>query len=373
MMDRHCLGSPPVGRTIALWGTCRRQFGPRVGRRGGCVLEQTAKRGVGVLPRNDPLVSSLGCLLEVGMPILALVVVLVSGCGPVRRYVLPPDAPAAMVPTEIVVVIVQDQLEGGYYRLDLTSMMLGGLIWMAIDAGVNSAREAEAAEKIASVRRSLPPRTLDKLFEKDLDEELGSVPWFDPELLRVETDSSRRLDENTYDASSAAAVLLIRAAYFLSPDHSALVMAADVTIYPKAAQLQAVRNAAHGTVPREEGPSRNSNDTSQMFRNHVSFWYVLPKALGEQPGYLTAWTANDAARLRAGLRNASKTVAQAISYELRDGTLGGRKVPDEGRGQQVTLPEVPSELATGALIVNDGDLRGVRTDAGVLYLVRAGG
>jgi len=230
----------------------------------------------------------------------------------------------ALSTVEVVALVPQGGLTTDY----MLSYSGGGLMWVAIDAGINNSRKKEAYAATAPLREALGPYDFGAVFKQRLDGELVTQgkPGFVAVKVSPEADESMR-EKMLYD-TSANAVLFVDTSYLMSIDNASLIVMAKVALLPKPAPK--VRTTGKKQKPQSSTtPAHPADLHNAFYYNTIAVHSTLQPVWGPDENR-ERWLANDGERLRQTLPAGLAELARLVAADLRAAELasptGGFKV-----------------------------------------------
>jgi hypothetical protein len=234
-----------------------------------------------------------------------LAAIVLSGCAGPRVVPMANEATSRIRSTELVIAISQQEITAEIKASNVAQATGGGLIFALVDVAVNKSRADDAEKTVVEVKNALIDYDFPKQLRASLEQELGRLPWVNLQATRAEASPDAGKIDDDVARSDANAVLVVKAAYSLSPDFSLINVKADVTGHPKTDELTALAKKARPDI-----------DPPLLYRNTFS---VANGGGGPYPDKETAakaWADNNGKAARDALNKGAAELAQRIVADL---------------------------------------------------------
>lgn len=201
----------------------------------------------------------------------------------------PPEARTVEGGRDVQVVVSQAEIKPNIHISSITSATGGGLLFAAIDAGVNNARAKDAELAIVPLRESLVGYDFDPRVQLASSNLLTGLGWFDPKQQKFSKDESPASILAAVDAAGTSQLMVLNYTYETSADFSALVVTMKGTLVNKA-------------VPQGKKPEVRLQPKFLKWTQSVRSFILLPGANPKDPAAnVRAWSADKGAKARAAL------------------------------------------------------------------------
>ncbi len=224
----------------------------------------------------------------------------------------------------------------------------------AVDATVNASR-AKAADEMV---RPLKDETVDAKFDQILTEAIGNSLQGAPKLRFSGVALTKTVDDKAYEetfrASTSAAVMFVNVDYHVSRDFSTLEMTARGLVFPRSA---AARTAA-GLAPELPAPGKDPvlPLKSAAYRLDVAYHAKLPVTANAPADYVALWKADHARLLRAALNDGALQLGRLLAEDVQ-------RAPDSER---TVLRKADGKALPGDLLAESDGGQLLRMPTGVL-------
>jgi hypothetical protein len=262
---------------------------------------------------------------------------LLTACAGVPAYEsIPPAAKDQIASTEVVVPVKQNEIYVYVPPSDMATAgaagggAIGGLLFAAVDAGVNSVRTSKAEDAVKPLRDALVDYSFDRTMQNDMQASLASVPWLHVDNVHVLKEATSDSMDRALDSSRDSAVLFASADYQLSNDADLLTVTVSASLFPKSDALRALK----------QGKSSGTKTAlaNSLYHNTLVFEYHPQNTGVDRPTNIANWSANNGAAMRAALDESAKKLAWLLAQDVQS-AMGTGNIPNAGRSGVVTRAE----------------------------------
>jgi hypothetical protein len=332
--------------------------------------------------------------MSVRKPLLAIVAtsVILAGCATATpappSLAMPATAREKIAATDIVMPIPQkeiffyDQPVAGagvayvpVYTPVSTGMSSGaaataGLIGLVVVAGIAAAQAADEAADLKPLREAMEKFPLDEALRTEMKTAMGQSAWLKANEPKVMKQPPQKDIDMAVASSAASAVVLANTSYTINSNADEITMVITPNMYAMSpdmkAQLPAPATPAKGSSRSKPKAVAPTDPANRLYYNTFSFRTQIANGVtGRREANIAAWTANDAAALKAALNMGASKLAQMLVADLE--TPAG---PVDAK--TTTLRPINAELVNGFVLRSDAEGQVVAlASGGQLYLANA--
>jgi hypothetical protein len=208
----------------------------------------------------------------------------------------------------------------------------------AVDASVNASRAKTADELVRPLKDATVDTRFDQVFSAAITKSLQGVPKMQFSGITLTKEVDGKAYEETFRASTSAAVMFVNVDYHVSPDFSTLEVSARGLVFPRSATARtAAKLAPELPAPGKEPVLALGN---AAYRVDVAYHAKLPVQAAAPADYVSVWKADNAQLLRAGLNEGAAQVGRLLAEDLQRVPGAERPVlgkADAGKGIKADL------------------------------------
>lgn len=293
-------------------------------------------------------------MLKSGLVLLALM--LLTGCAVEPVYKPMPDTVAAKTQkVDVVAGVAQKELIAEIVPSNIAATTGGGLLFAAIDAGVNASRSSKAEAAIVPARDSLMDFNAVKTFQDDLRHDVAALPWIQSDKVDISLVTSEDEYGKRIQASSKDAVLFVNMDYRLSPDFKLLKVNAQVYLIPKSEALVRLQAELYKkTTKINDSGAIKAVTANALYRNYFTYARALDVAADDIKAAAGSWAENSGARVKTALSEGLGAISAMVALDLQ-------------QTRQMTADEKPEVTeANYDIVVNGKTLQATRSKTGIL-------
>ncbi|HEV7692001.1 MAG TPA: hypothetical protein VGO52_14290 [Hyphomonadaceae bacterium] len=251
-----------------------------------------------------------------------------------------------------------------------------GIVGILLVAGIAAAQAADEASDLKPLRDAMDKFAFDETLRTEMKAAVAQTPWIkatEPKVLK-----QPKPEEVTAAVASSAAsgVMMVNTSYTINSNADEITMAITPAFYAASPDLKALTPAAQAAAQASANskskssakpkPVSSTDPGNRLYYNTFTFRTQVSNAVtGRREANIAAWTANDAAALKAAMSMGSAKLAQMLVSDLE--APSGPVDP-----KTTTLRPINAELVNGHVLRADAEGQVVLLAAGgQVYLANA--